>query len=268
MNPISDTAYICAGLRMLDAEEKNPICGDTYARYFMNGHGLKILDKFRQFENYRIGNLVRHRIIDDLIKRELQSDPDTTIILNGAGFDTRAYRMNGGNWIEVDEAQIIEYKNSRLPVDKCRNSLKRISHNFSSGSLEQALDQYRKNSNIMIIVEGVFRYLEVDEVIHFIKELQKLFPEHQLVCDLMSRKFYEKYASMTSNMVKEMGAPFRFNEKRPELIFLTNGYQLIDKISVMKFAFDSGFMKNPGILPVMFQRTLLDGYSIYHFNYS
>ena len=268
MNPISDTAYICAGLRMLDAEDKNPICADNYARYFMNDHGLKILDKFRQFENHRIGNLVRHRIIDDLIKRELQSDPDTTIIINGAGFDTRAYRFEGGKWIEVDEAQIIEYKNSRLPVEKCRNSLARIAHNFSYGSLEQALDQYKNNANIIVIVEGVFRYLELDKVIAFILKLQKIFPRHQLICDLMNQKFHEKYASMTSGMVKEMGAPFQLNEKKPELIFMDNGYQLIEKKSVMKFAFDSGFMKNPGILPVMFQRTLVDGYSICHFNYS
>ncbi|HKG45421.1 MAG TPA: hypothetical protein VKB02_01745 [Pyrinomonadaceae bacterium] len=44
MKPISKTAFYCCGVRMQDAERDNPVCGDTYAKAFMNEQGLQILE--------------------------------------------------------------------------------------------------------------------------------------------------------------------------------------------------------------------------------
>jgi len=35
MKPISNTAFYCGGVRMQDAENEKPVCGDIYAREFM-----------------------------------------------------------------------------------------------------------------------------------------------------------------------------------------------------------------------------------------
>ena len=117
MKPISRTAFYCCGIRMQDAENANPICDDTYARVFMNEEALRFLETFKDDIGPNLGNVVRHRIIDDLLRRELESNPHERVLIIGAGFDTRAYRLQGGSWIELDEPQVIVYKNERLPVD-------------------------------------------------------------------------------------------------------------------------------------------------------
>src|ERR1041384_3029437 len=47
MKPISKTAFYCCGVRMQDAEREKPVCGDTYARVFMNEEGLYIHNLLR-----------------------------------------------------------------------------------------------------------------------------------------------------------------------------------------------------------------------------
>ena len=61
----------------------------------------------------------------------------------GAGFDSRAYRLKGGTWIELDEPQVIAYKNDRLSASNCENELNRIPIDFSSESLEEKLSSFQ-----------------------------------------------------------------------------------------------------------------------------
>src|SRR5690349_5736950 len=105
MKPISRTAFYCCGVRMLDAESSNPLCGDTYARLFMNEEALKFLEEFKDETGPNLGNVTRHRLIDDHLRQELLDNPALRVIIIGAGFDTRAYRLKGGSWVELDEPQ-------------------------------------------------------------------------------------------------------------------------------------------------------------------
>ena len=267
MNPISDTAYYCAGTRMQDAESGNPICGDNYARCFMDEHGLAVLARFEQLEQHRIANLVRHRIIDELLQRELKNDPRTTVLVYGAGFDARAFRFNSGNWIEVDEPQIIDYKNARLPQDRCQNRLARIAHRFDVDDLAGALSGHIGAARIIVVVEGVLRYLELKAVTDLVATLQRLLPEHDLICDLMSRAFSETVANGSSEIINGLGASFRFLEEEPETVFSGGGYRLIEKISVAGYAVDSGFMKISGDSSTFDQDLIVNGYSICRFSY-
>lgn len=77
----------------------------------MDARGLDILAAFKAEKNPNAGNVAQHRIIDDIVRTELLNHPELSVILIGAGFDSRAYQLNGGNWIELDEPQIIAYKN-------------------------------------------------------------------------------------------------------------------------------------------------------------
>ena len=47
MKPISRTAFYCCGVRMQDAEASAPVCGDAYAKVFMNEDGLRIQEAFK-----------------------------------------------------------------------------------------------------------------------------------------------------------------------------------------------------------------------------
>src|SRR4026207_616922 len=104
MKPISKTAFYCCGVRMRDAERDKPICGDVYAKVFRNDDGLKILETFKDETSPNSSNVARHRIIDDLLRQELAAHPDLRVVIIGAGFEQRAYRLQGGAWLGLREA--------------------------------------------------------------------------------------------------------------------------------------------------------------------
>ena len=139
MNPISNTAYYCCGVRMEDSGRNHSVCNDNYAERFMDDRGRQIFEPFKSEKMPNLPNITRCRLIDDYLSAELSRNNQLNIFTIGAGFDTRPYRLAGGNWIEIDEPQIISYKNERLPVEECPNPLRRISIDFGNESLADKL---------------------------------------------------------------------------------------------------------------------------------
>ena len=266
MKPISQTAFYCCGVRMRDAEREQPICGDIYAKVFMNEDGLRILEKFKDETGPNISNVARHRIIDDLLRQELAAHPDLRVVIIGAGFDSRAYRLNGGTWIELDEPQVIAYKNERLPVADSPNELHRVAIDFSTESVEAKLSPFSGGGGpTVVVVEGVFMYLEQQAIEQLLQTLRRLFPQHKLICDLMTRKFFEKYGRTIHEKLTGMGATFKFTADNPEEIFVKNGYQRVDQISTVVKSTEFEGRKIPKILFRTLLRTLASGYAIYVF---
>ncbi|HJP95618.1 MAG TPA: SAM-dependent methyltransferase [Pyrinomonadaceae bacterium] len=266
MKPISQTAFYCCGVRMQDAERDKPVCGDVYAKTFMDEDGLRILETFKDETRPNISNVGRHRIIDDLLRQELIADPDLCVVLIGAGFDSRAYRLEGGTWIELDEPQVIAYKNERLPVSECKNELHRIAIDFSTDSLEEKLSSFAGRRPVVVVIEGVFMYLEQETIRQLLETLHRLFPQHKLICDLMTRRFFEKYGRTIHEKLTGMGATFRFTIDKPEKAFVQNGYRRIGWFSIVGSAMEFESKKIPAILAKTLLRTLTTGYAIYIFD--
>lgn len=268
MKPISKTAFYCCGVRMWDAEREKPVCGDSYAKMFMNEQGLQILEMFREETRPNISNVGRHRIIDDLLRQELATNPSLTVVIIGAGFDTRAFRLNGGTWIELDEPQVITYKEERLPAATSDNKLQRISIDFATESIEQKLESFSGLSPVTVVIEGVLMYLEEAAIDQLLQTLRRLFPRHKLICDLMTRGFFETTAGSIHEKLTGMGATFKFTVDNPEEVFLKNGYRELEKIPIIEKAvlFEAGEIP-PQVWQTV-QPTLPQGYSIYVFEIS
>ncbi|MBD1909493.1 MULTISPECIES: SAM-dependent methyltransferase [unclassified Leptolyngbya] len=266
MKPISKTAFYCCGVRMQDAKHNNPICGDIYAEAFMNEDGLKIFEAFKDETAPNASNATRHRIIDDFLRQELLANPNLHIVIIGAGFDSRAYRIQGGTWIELDEPQVIAYKNERLPASNCENELHRISIDFSSESLEEKLSPFLNNNSVVVVIEGVLMYLEEEAIDQSLQILRRLFPTHKLICDLMSRNFFEKFSKSFHKKIADVGTTFKFTADHPEAVFLQNGYSQIKKISIIETAVELKAVRVPKIALKTVLRTLASGYAIYIFN--
>ncbi|HEX5575638.1 MAG TPA: class I SAM-dependent methyltransferase, partial [Gemmatimonadales bacterium] len=141
--PVSKTAYYCCGVRALDARASHPVCGDQYAERFMSSDAWTLFERFRGLRAPNASNIVRHRLIDDLLRARLARQPDAAIVIIGAGFDARAFRLPGGRWIELDEPALINLKEARLPAREAPNPLTRVAIRFGSESLEAALAPFR-----------------------------------------------------------------------------------------------------------------------------
>ncbi len=224
MNPISNTAFYCCGVRMQDAESRKPICGDHYAKVFMDQRGKEIFELFGGQLAPNRGNAARHRYIDDYLRTKLASNPDLRVILLGCGFDSRAYRLTGGAWIELDEPALIHYKNEKLPQDSCPNSLQRIAISFAEESLADKLRPFADGVPTVFIIEGVTMYLTEPALKSTLLELRRLFGQHEIIADLMSRKFLQRYGKSINRIITSLGAHMIPMED-PAQVFLQSGYQ-------------------------------------------
>jgi methyltransferase (TIGR00027 family) len=231
----------------------------------MNEQGLQILETFKDETRPNTSNVGRHRIIDDLLRQELSAHPNLTVVIIGAGFDTRAFRLKGGTWIELDEPQVITYKEERLPASTGDNDLHRISIDFATESLEQKLGPFADRSPVVVVIEGVLMYLEEAAINQSLQTLRRLFPQHKLICDLATRDFFEKNATTIHEKLTGMGATFKFAVDNPEEVFVKNGYRQLEKIPVVEKAVLLEAGEIPPDIWQTIQPSLPQGYDVYVF---
>jgi O-methyltransferase involved in polyketide biosynthesis len=185
----------------------------------------------------------------------------------GSGFDSRAYRLSGGTWIELDHPEVIRFKNERLPVAECKNRLVRIPINFALESIRDVLSPFKTNDRIVLVAEGVFFYMDREAMETLIETLKALFPKHLLIGDLLNRKFLKKYATPLHEAFQELGAHFQDVVDEPERLFLESGYRLHEKVSIVGSAVKAGRLRRgPRFLFPLF-RTAINGFAIHVFDY-
>lgn len=229
----------------------------------MDKAGLQIFQNFKAEKKANAGNVARARIIDDHLRKEVAANPGLLVVTVGAGFDSRPYRLKGGNWLELDEPQVIAYKNEKLPIAGCPNSLIRIAVDFSLDSLHEKLAPFSKYESVIFVVEGVLLYLDPPARQYLAEALRGAFPKHTLICDLMTRKFLNSYARSVQERISDIGASLTADDE-PELLFKNKGYRVLQVTSIFRRAIELGLIKMPKqLLSIM--RTLADGYSIYLF---
>ena len=264
-NPISRTAYYTLGVRAWDASQPKPVCGDSFAKNFMNEEAQNVWREFKDLLMPNASNAARHAIIDTYLRDALSVASDSQIVIIGAGFDTRAFRIKGGAWIEVDELAIITYKESRLAASKAHNTLTRISIDFATDSLSDRLTPFKKPGTAHIIIEGVLMYLTHEQRRRLISDLKNLFPKHIIYCDLMRQSFFEKYGRPIHEKIIALGASFKDMSEHPENLFLDNGYKMLSCVSIPLYAARNARIGIPPFVIRYFLKTLRDGYQICRF---
>ncbi|HEX5152594.1 MAG TPA: class I SAM-dependent methyltransferase [Parafilimonas sp.] len=267
MKAVSQTAYYCCGVRMQDAASIHPVINDTYAKRLMSEEGLRYWQEFAAFKMPNASNTARHYIIDSYLKELLSARPGSTVILIGAGLDSRAYRFKGATWVEIDEAAVIEYKNEKLPVSECANPLERIPINFETEKLSDKLSPYSNRKDVIIIVEGVLMYLTMAQREALLKTITTLFPAHIVFCDLMSKRFFDKLGGAIHEKFKAHGASFTDMMDDPAALFLQHNYQQAVKVPTIKKSVELGLAKLPK-LAFLLSGKLLNGYAVYEFTYN
>lgn len=270
MNTVSNTAFYCAGVRAQDARHAHPICNDRFAMRFMDEQAQSAFAPFIDETMPNISNATRCRIIDDQLRGAI--GPGTTIVTIGAGLDTRPYRLDGGNWVEVDETPLLAFKEARLPAAECPNPLRRIAIDFARDSLAEKLSDVPSAGHVIVVIEGVIMYLAPEAIAATLAALKLRFPRHTLLCDLMNRRFFEKFAYRVHAKLAAMGGTFAARPDRPEAIFIEHGYAETGRIPIWRGALELGAVRQRLRLPNWLARLLLDvfvkdlnGYAIHRF---
>jgi len=132
------------------------------------------------------GLVCRTRFIDDAVRSGVQEGIDSVVIL-GAGLDTRAYRLPelaGAEVREIDLPEVLSFKRHKLsrigrsPLANVRD----IPSDLNCRSREQALcaDGFQKQRRSLFIWEGVSQYLDPRAALDILAFIARCAPGSRL----------------------------------------------------------------------------------------
>ncbi|MGD0954360.1 MAG: class I SAM-dependent methyltransferase [Methanotrichaceae archaeon] len=182
----STTAEGMALVRAIEASkpEDKQICYDPIARSLVPGYKFtlsKLTIDSGLYGRFFPGAIefitARERYIDDFIKVALSEGLDQAVIL-GAGFDTRAYRIEGIEKTRVFEVdypatQDLKLKRLKKVIDPLPDYVTYVSIDFNTQTLDERLlaSGYDEQGKTLFIWQGVTGYLTpeaIDNTLAFI----------------------------------------------------------------------------------------------------
>lgn len=226
-NPISKTAFWTVGVRIQDAQSPNALCNDHLAHLFDCEAVSDALQHFGKLTHSALHIAARHRIIDDFIKDFIACHQEAQIILLGAGFDTRPFRLQGGAWFEIDEPEIIRIKEERLPNSGCGNPLTRISCMFTTTPTASTLTGVDPTRATLVVIEGVLMYLEPTQVSQLLREIGLCLPKAYIYCDVIADSFCTQTLQLVQSSASALHSPILFTPVDPERYFAEQGYTIL-----------------------------------------
>ncbi len=182
----SQSALGIALFRAIESQkpETRRICNDPYARAFVPTVSyflVKLIVDSGLYERMGPGAqgfiVVRERYIDDCLKTSLSEGLDQVVLL-GAGFDTRPYRIPGIEKAHVFEldypaTQAVKLNGLKKVIDPLPENVTFLPIDFNTQSLAERLQSggYNEQARTMFIWQGVTYFLKaqaVDSTLDFI----------------------------------------------------------------------------------------------------
>ncbi|MGA2114863.1 MAG: class I SAM-dependent methyltransferase [Bryobacteraceae bacterium] len=159
---VSDTALMVAACRALESESPNGFVHDPFAARLAGERGLAMLRALPQPHMMRFGIGVRSRFMDELLLETLASAPIATVLSVGCGLDTRPWRLELPpklRWIEVDFADMLDYKDSLLSAETPRCRRERVTADVSDAAQRLTIYAVAGPAQALMITEGLLVYL-------------------------------------------------------------------------------------------------------------
>jgi methyltransferase (TIGR00027 family) len=189
--------------------------------------------------------LIRTRFIDERLKEAVEGGAKQVVIL-GAGFDSRAYRLRdflaSTRVFEVDYPPTQEYKKQRVRdvLGGFPPNLVFAPIDFTKDKLSVVLNKagYRTSLRTFVIWEGVAFYIPEDAVQGTLRSLSRfLAPGSSMAVDFMTKSYIEgdpKVPRSGARGFPEWGEPWIFGiaDGAEERFFKENGFDLLKKVSL------------------------------------
>lgn len=245
----SKTAQGVALLRAIESTRppEKRLIYDPYARSMVNSVNLALSKAWVKVGLYDLSwkgayeyVIARERYIDDMLKQALQDGFKQVVIL-GAGFDMRAFRIEGMEDVVVFEVdhpatQAAKRENLRKLFGPIRENIRFVSIDFNKQTLAERLlaSGYNESEQTFFIWQGVTMYLTqqgVDATLSFIAEHSKAGSRvifDYFTSSLMHRSVNIKFARIFLNMIGE-SLDFSIEDGQLEPFLSARGFeQVID----------------------------------------
>src|ERR1700676_3003967 len=159
---VSDTALMVAACRALESECTDGFVHDPFAARLAGDRGMAMLRGHPQPEMMRFGVGVRSRFVDELLLEALASTPIATVLSVGCGLDTRPWRLAlppDLRWIEVDFADMLDYKDALMSAETPRCRRERLTADLNDAAQRRTIYAAAGPAPALIITEGLLMYL-------------------------------------------------------------------------------------------------------------
>ncbi len=237
---ISDTARWVAVFRAEESERPDAVFHDPFARRLAGKKGEQIADAIEFSRKNSWSFVARTFLFDKLIQQEVDSGMDMVINL-AAGLDTRPYRMalsSSLQWVDVDFAGMIHYKQSVLAGEKPHCQLQSIPLDLSDRQARKTLfDRLEKNTRkALVVTEGLIIYLTAAEAGELAGDLAAHPKFRRWIFDLSSPAVLEMAKKEMEPTLKEGRVEFKFAPEEGEDFFQQHGWKWLVSYSKLKTA--------------------------------
>jgi methyltransferase (TIGR00027 family) len=174
----ADTAYLTAWFRALETARPDACFSDPDARMLAGERGPEVSQRLPDAALTASSCVVRTCIMDEFIMQLVKEGDIETVVNLGAGLDMRPYRLplpRSLHWIEVDDADLLNYKASKLrdrePVCRVEMATLDITDAAARRSL---LDHVGETANrALVLTEGLLIYLTCQQVTSLASDLHE-----------------------------------------------------------------------------------------------
>ena len=159
---VSDTALMIAACRAHENELEDAFFHDPFAARLAGERGVAILRTMPHSNVLRIGIAIRTCFIDELLMDALATHPISTVLSVGCGLDTRPWRLElppDLRWIEVDFADVLDYKDGIMSGESPRCRRERLTVDVNDAAQRRVMYEAADSSPALMITEGLLLYL-------------------------------------------------------------------------------------------------------------
>lgn len=200
------------------APAEDRILADPYAGRLAEHHAAVWLLRLLRFavpplyaavEAQRIAHCVRHRAVDALVEEAISAGFFQVVIL-GAGYDTRASRLNvpGMRWFEVDRAPMLRRKAKRLAgLPGVNEGVRAI-----PADLAEALDLttlrsvgFDPRAPALFVIEGLLHYLQPARVEALFTEMAAGSGPRRLILSFIDAAMVPQASTTFRAMIRVLG---------------------------------------------------------------
>ena len=181
LSGVQETLVIPLYARALDYRSRRPILNDAQADEI-----VRSLDfDFEKFRPHALGKVLaaRNRQLDEWIRTFVHEHPGGTVLNLGCGLDTRIYRIDPPSsilWSDVDLPDVIALRRGLFA--------ERPGYRMRAGSITEPtwLSELPADRPALAVADGVFEYVDGNDVRRFLDAFAARFPRGAAVFDLMN----------------------------------------------------------------------------------
>jgi len=230
---VSDTARWVACYRALETERSDALFKDPWARRLAGERGFEILDAMPGGRRMSWPLVTRTAVMDEIILQRIRENDIDTVLDLAAGLDARPWRLplpSALRWIDVDHADMLEYKNSILAGEKPGCRYEAIATDLADGFARRELFRLvgASSKRVLVITEGLLIYLQEAQVTNLARDLHDI-PAMQLwLTDLASPGLLAMMEKNWAPRVRAGNAPFVFGPADAPAFFAALGWKEVE----------------------------------------